>query len=103
LLGTGSILDATEPRGCRGLVRDLVTRCGGGDEAALATLFDLFHPVASALALAHLPERPVTDAVLEAFRRIWRRAGTYEPDSQNAVAWVLEELEDAVAVGLVRS
>src|SRR5947209_20347870 len=94
--GAVSTLTRDRARPCAGLVTDLVTRCGQGDEAALAALFDLFHPVASSLAITDVPERDVTDVVLAAFSRIWRRAGEFDPGVQSAISWVLGELSASV-------
>ena len=81
----------------RGLVTDLVVRCGQGDDSALAELYELFHPLVGSLAVREAPDREVTAVVLDAFSRVWRRAGTFQPSVGSAVAWVLMELSAAVS------
>ncbi|MDX6325449.1 MAG: hypothetical protein QOK15_1803 [Nocardioidaceae bacterium] len=95
--GPWSPLAPGDGRPCHGFVTDLVVRCGQGDDAALALLFDLFHPLVGSLAVAHAPDHEVTDVVLEAFTRVWQRAPTFRPDAHNAVAWVCSELSSSVA------
>jgi DNA-directed RNA polymerase specialized sigma24 family protein len=71
--------------------------CAKGDDAALATLFDVLHPLVGSLAVAHAPDREVTDVVLHAFTRIWQHAHAFQPDAENAVSWVLGELSSSIA------
>jgi hypothetical protein len=82
---------------CRGFVTDLLVRCAHGEDAALAPLFDLFHPLVGSLAVAHAPDHEVTDVVLRAFVRVWQRAGMFRPETHDAVSWVLREVAAAVA------
>lgn len=94
---TGSTLVPDRERDCDDLVTELLVRCGKGDETALAALFDLFHPVASSLAVAHAADREVTDVVHAAFSRLWRRAAAFDPAAQNGISWTYAELSTAVA------
>jgi RNA polymerase sigma-70 factor (ECF subfamily) len=87
----------SDPGSSGALVTDLVVRCGRGDDSALAELYELFHPMVGSLAVAQAPDREVTDVVLDAFSRLWRRASTFQPAVGSAVAWVLMELAAAVS------
>ena len=81
----------SELLGCRhGFVTDLVLRCGRGDAAALARLFDLFWlPVSTAVA-ARVPAGRVEAEVTEVFVRVWREAPHYRPGADDgAVGWVM--------------
>ncbi|RYC14868.1 hypothetical protein [Nocardioides zhouii] len=80
---------------CQGFVTELVLRCGRGDEAALAELFDLTY----FLVVATLRGDPSSFAgadedVIDAYRRIWRRSVLFVPSKQGVVAWVLEQAAD---------
>lgn len=77
---------------CRhGFVTDLLLRCGRGEAAALARLFDLFYrPVRVAVAVRVSPERSDA-ATAEVFVRIWRRAPGYRPSAGSAVSWIMQE------------
>jgi RNA polymerase sigma-70 factor (ECF subfamily) len=86
-----------DARSCPGFVSDLLVRCGGGDDSALAALFELFHPVVSAIAVAETPDQEVTDVVLAAFTRVWRRAALFDPSASTGVAWMFREMATAVA------
>jgi hypothetical protein len=100
---TGSRLGLDDPRSCPGFVTDLVVRCGRGDDGALAILFELFHPLVSSIAVVEAPQKDVTDVVLAAFQRVWRRAAAYDPAAGSAVDWVFRQMATAVAEHAISS
>jgi hypothetical protein len=69
-------------------VADLLIACGGGSEAALATLFDVLYPTMAALARTE-------DEVIAAFCTIWRRAPEYTGVG-NAIEWILTVTEQCL-------
>lgn len=80
---------------CQGLITNLVLRCGLGDETALGELFDLtFFVVAATLKRGVASSTGVDDEVVEAFRRIWHRSATYEPNRADVLAWLLNQAVD---------
>jgi DNA-binding CsgD family transcriptional regulator len=80
---------------CQGLITHLVLRCGLGDETALGELFDLtFFVVAATVQRGVGSSTGVDDEVVEAFRRIWHRSATYEPDRADVLAWLLNQAVD---------
>jgi hypothetical protein len=86
-----------EPRPCHGFLTELVVRCGEGDDVAMASIYELFHPLVSSVAVSEVPHADVTQVVLDAFTRVWRRAGAFRPAVDGALAWLLGELSLAVA------
>jgi hypothetical protein len=80
---------------CRGLMSELVLRCGRGDETALGDLFDItFFFVAATLSRGRMPSADVDDEVVDAYRRIWRRSVGYRPGEQSVLAWVFDQTVD---------
>lgn len=60
-----------------------------GDMAAFRALYDLAAGRLLAIATHILRDRPAAeDAVQEAFMRIWRKAGSYEPSRGSPLAWM---------------
>ena len=85
---------------CQGLITHLVLRCGQGDETALGELFDLtFFVVAATLSRGVVSSTGLDDEVIEAFRRIWLRSATYEPQESGVVAWLLDQAVDGASLG----
>jgi hypothetical protein len=81
---------------CQGFITNLVLRCGRGDETALGELFDLtFFLVRAAVNGRALTPTGVDDEVVEAFRRIWRRAPGYRPTERGVLAWVFDQAVDS--------
>ena len=63
----------TVPDGCHGFITDLVLRCGRGEEAALAKLFDLTYFLVSSIVRRDAEPSPgIDDKVVAAFVRIWQ-------------------------------
>jgi RNA polymerase sigma factor (sigma-70 family) len=80
---------------CRGLLSNLVIRCGEGDESAIGELFDLtYFLVVRIVDRGPLTSVGADDRVVEAFRRIWQRAPTYQPDEQGVLSWVFDQAHD---------
>lgn len=75
---------------CRhGLVTDLLLRCGRGDGAALAQLFDLFYPPVRATVAARVPPARVDAVTAQVFVQVWRQASRFRPDAGGAVGWIM--------------
>jgi hypothetical protein len=78
-----------------GLVSDLLLRCGRGDVAALARLFDLVAPVVTAVVAEQVEPEQVPDGLTAAFAEVWRCAPGYRPGAigasggTGAVGWIL--------------
>jgi hypothetical protein len=83
----------------QGSITHLILRCGRGDETALGELFDLtFFFVAATVGRSSLCCAGIDDEVVAAFRRMWRRASSYQPEHQAALDWVFDQaLEASVA------
>lgn len=70
--------------------RQLITRIAGGDESALADLYDTAVGRAYALALRITRNaQDAEDAVEETFFQIWQRAAQYDAQRGRVLAWVL--------------
>jgi len=82
---------------------DLLRRCGRGDEAAFARLYDATTRRVFGLALRVVRDPAQAEEVAqEAFLEIWRTAGRYDPDRGSALAWLLT-ITHRKAVDRVRS
>ncbi len=69
--------------------REALRACAGGDRAALRALYD--HEAGRMVAVAQriLRRRDLAeDAVQDAFLRIWRQAGRYDPALGSPRAWI---------------
>ena len=79
-------LGSESPGSCQtGFVSDLLLRCGRGDEAAFARLFDLTYPMVSGVLTSAADDRAVQDA----FVAVWRNAAAYRVGEVSAVQWIL--------------
>ena len=69
-----------DPLPCdHGFLTDLVLRCGRGDPAALARLFDLFYAPVAAEVANRVPRDDVEPVVTEVFAQLWRQAPEFVP------------------------
>lgn len=70
--------------------RDLVTRAGGGEETAIAELYDRYGGVLYAVAYRVVGGRAdAEDVVVEAFAQAWRDAARFEASRGSVVAWLI--------------
>lgn len=70
--------------------RDLITRAGGGEEAAIAELYDRYGSVLYAVAYRVVGGRAdAEDVVVEAFAQAWRDATRFEASRGSVVAWLI--------------
>lgn len=86
-----------EVRCCRGLVTELLLRCGRGETSALGVLVDVYQAhVVDAFAAVDPAEWPAEwsgerdELVVEAFVEIWRRSPAYVPATQPVFGWLAE-------------
>lgn len=69
--------------------RALVARLAGGDERALAEVYDRFAGLAYSLAVAMLRERAdAEEAVADAFAQLWRSPQSFDAGRGTLQAWV---------------
>ncbi len=66
----------------------LMTRLADGDRSALHPVFVALWPILRGVAARHLPPADAEDAAQEALLKIFRRAGTFDPE-RNALAWAI--------------
>ncbi len=68
----------------------LMHRAAGGDEGAVAELYDRFGSLVYKVARQLLPTRAeAEDAVQEIFIRLWQTADRYDPRRAKLVTWVM--------------
>lgn len=66
-----------------------LARCAAGDQAALKIIYDLEAPRLTGVAFRLLRRRDLAEeAVHDAFLRVWRGAGTYDPARGAARGWL---------------
>ncbi len=81
----------------------LLDRLAGGDESALAELYDQTSPRVFGLALGILRDRDsAEEATLDTYLSVWSRAATYEPARGSPMAWILT-IARSKAIDLLRS
>ena len=67
----------------------LMARVAGGDEKALATLYDRYAPSVMGLAIQVLRDRAAAEEVVqETFWRVWRHARTFEAQRGTFTSWM---------------
>jgi RNA polymerase sigma-70 factor (ECF subfamily) len=80
----------------------LVARCAGGDEGALAQLYDRYSSVSFGLAMRIVRDAALAeDVVQEAFLAVWRGASRFDESRSKVSTWLLS-LVHHKAVDLVR-
>jgi RNA polymerase sigma-70 factor (ECF subfamily) len=69
---------------------DLIVRCARGDEAALASLYDLTAAQVNGLALRILGDRDTAEEITgDVFLQAWRSAASYDASRGSPIAWLL--------------
>jgi RNA polymerase sigma-70 factor (ECF subfamily) len=67
---------------------ELVRRIAGGDQDALADLYDRISGTLLAVAMRVLNDQSAAeDVVQDVFLHIWNKAGTFDPDTGKAIGW----------------
>ena len=67
----------------------LMARVAGGDQKALATLYDRYARSVMGLAIQILRDRPAAEEVVqETFWRVWNHAGTFEARRGTFTSWM---------------
>ena len=93
-----------DPLPCdHGFLTELVLRCGRGDPAALARLFDLFYAPVAAEVANRVPGDDVEPVVAEVFAQLWRQAPKFVPGRARAVGWVMALVDGAVTAAAART
>lgn len=70
--------------------RELVQRVAGGDQDAVALLYQRYATPAFSLALRVVGDRESAEEIVqEAFLRIWRHAGSFDPQRGRFASWLL--------------
>ncbi len=68
----------------------LVQKIAGGDASAMMALYDRTNRILFGLVLRILPDNtPAEEALLDAYTRLWRQAGSYDPRGGTPLAWML--------------
>ena len=86
---------ASSPRSLEASARDqewtaLIGRAAGGDQSALAALFDASNRLVFAVVLRVLGDRGAAEEVLlDVYTQVWRQAAAYDPERGRPAAWLL--------------
>ncbi|WP_030482916.1 ECF RNA polymerase sigma factor SigK [Nocardioides aequoreus] len=93
---SGAVSDTSEPAA-------LLQRCGRGDEAAFAALYDATSPRVFGLVLRVVRDRNQAEEVTqEVFLEVWRHSARYDAARGSAISWLLT-IAHRRAVDRVRS
>lgn len=69
---------------------DLIARCARGDQAALASLYDMTAAHVNGLALRILGDRDTAEEITgDVFLQAWRSAASYDASRGSPIAWLL--------------
>ena len=69
---------------------DLIARCARGDQAALASLYDMTAAHVNGLALRILGDRDLAEEITgDVFLQAWRSAASYDSGRGSPIAWLL--------------
>ncbi len=70
----------------------LITAIGQGDEKALSDLYDAYSGALFGLILRRTGSQLIAENVLqEAFFRIWKKAGEYDPQKERPYTWMVHQ------------
>jgi RNA polymerase sigma-70 factor (ECF subfamily) len=70
-------------------MESLVARMAGGEEHALACLYDSTNRIVYGLALRILGEpSSAEDVTMEVYLQVWRTAGSYDPERGTVLSWL---------------
>jgi len=73
----------------RGSLASVLTRCGRGDQAAFATLYDQLAPYVHGVVLRVVRDQSQSEEVTqEVFVELWRLAARFDGEKGSAKAWV---------------
>jgi RNA polymerase sigma-70 factor (ECF subfamily) len=68
---------------------ELIQRIAGGDESALAELYDRYGRLVMGVALAVVGDRATAEEItLDIFLRVWQNAGGYDPALSKVSTWL---------------
>ena len=84
-------------------LRRLLFEIGRGEAAALAELYDLTSPKLFGVILRIQRDRSLAEDILQdAYLRIWRAAGSYDPEAGRPLAWLCTIARNRAIDGLRR-
>ncbi len=73
-----------------GMLSSLLVACASGDEAAFGRLYELTARKMFGVALTILRRSDLAEEVIqEAYIRIWRKAGQYDPSLSSPITWMV--------------
>jgi RNA polymerase sigma-70 factor (ECF subfamily) len=84
-------------------LKALVARLAGGDEHALARLYDITNRIIYGLALRILGDSSSSeDVTMEVYLQVWRTAGSYDPERGSVLSWLIMSMRSR-AIDCLRS
>jgi len=72
----------------RQLLENLIRDSASGDHAPFSRLYELTHRKMRKTALAVLPSADVDDVLQEAYLKIWRHTGSFDPAKSSPISWM---------------